>query len=228
MADSGKLERAYLAISEPSSLGAKVGLGGERIPFSFNPKEISVTRTAEWRTKTSKKAAPPEYVGTKPSSITLEMFFDASEGGDVTKDVERLLACMEPHPKTKKDKPSPPFVTFGWGKATYMENAVVKSVAVKYPRFRADGSPIRAVATVTLEELRPTEPGQNPTSGSFGIEFQHVVGPGDTLASIAHRELGSPARWRDIARVNDIDDPMRLPVGGHVLIPTLTEATRLA
>jgi nucleoid-associated protein YgaU len=223
---SGKLERAYLAVSEPASDGAKVGGGGDRIPFSFNPKEISITRTAEWKSANSKKAAMPEYVGTKPASMTLEMFFDASEGGDVTKDVDRLLACMEPHAKTEKDKPSPPFVSFGWGKVTYLEHAVVKSVAVKYTRFRSDGAPIRATATVTLEELRPPAKRQNPTSGSEGVESERVVGPGDTLALVAFQELGSTARWRDLAAVNGIDDPFRVPSGRRLVIPAVHSLPR--
>ena len=217
---SGKLERAFLALSEPSTTGAKGGPAG-RIEFSFNPKEITIARTAEWKSKDSKKPAMPEYVGTKNSAITVEMFFDASEGGDVGEAVGKLLACLEPHPKTKKDKPSPPFVSFGWGVTIYIDQAVVKSVSVKFTRFRADGTPIRAVATVTLEELKPAEAKQNPTSGSFAVEVERVVRPGDTLASVAYEELGSPTLWRIVAEANHIDDPFRLRPGTPLIVPSL-------
>jgi nucleoid-associated protein YgaU len=163
----------------------------------------------------------PEFVGAKPASVTLEMFFDASEGGDVAGGVDKLLACLEPHPKTKKDKPSPPFVSLGWGVKTYLDQAVVKSVSVKYTRFRPDGTPIRAVASVTLEELRPVEPKQNPTSGAFDVEVERIMRPGDTLASIAYDELGSPALWRVIAEANGIDDPFRVPPGRSLIVPGL-------
>ncbi len=218
-AESGKLERAFLLVKEPSSTGAKGA--GSRIEFDFNPKELTIARTAEWKAKPSKKPAMPEYVGTKTSAMTLEMFFDASEGGDVQGPVDKLLKCMDPHEKTEKDKPSPPFVAFGWGAKTYLDQAVVKSVSVKYTRFKADGSPIRAVATVTLEELRPAQPGQNPTSGSLDAEVERVVRPGDSLALIAYEELGSADLWRAIAEVNQIDDPFRIPVGARLIIPTL-------
>jgi hypothetical protein len=217
---TGKLERAFLALSEPSSNGAKGGPAG-RIEFTFNPKEITIARTAEWKSKDSKKPAMPEYVGTKNSAITVEMFFDASEGGDVGDAVDKLLACTEPHAKTKKDKPSPPFVSFGWGVKTYIDQAVVKSVSVKFTRFRADGTPIRAVATVTLEELKPAEAKQNPTSGSFAVEVERVVRPGDTLASVAYEELGSPTLWRIVAEANHIDDPFRLRPGTPLIVPSL-------
>jgi nucleoid-associated protein YgaU len=217
---TGKLERAFLALSEPSTTGAKGG-GGGRIEFSFNPKEITIARSAEWKAKPSKKPAMPEFVGTKPATISLEMFFDASEGGDVGGAVDKLLACLEPHQKTKKDKPSPPFVSFGWGVKTYIDQAIVKSVSVKYTRFKPDGTPIRAVATVSLEELKPAEAKQNPTSGSLDVEVERVVHPGDTLASLAWEELGSPSLWRVIAEANHVDDPFRLTPGSSLIIPSL-------
>jgi nucleoid-associated protein YgaU len=217
---TGKLERAFLVLSEPTTAGAKTG-SGEKIHFSFNPKEITVARTAEWKAKPSKKPTMPEYVGTKQSAITVEMFFDASEGGNVSKAVDKLLSCLEPHSKTKNDKPSPPFVSLGWGVFHYIDQAVVKSVSVKYTRFKPDGTPIRAVATVTLEELRPADPKQNPTSGGSDIEVERVLRPGDSLASIAYEELGSPSLWRVIAEANHIDDPFRLAPGRSLIVPSL-------
>lgn len=219
MAESGKLERAFLAVSEPSSTGAKGA--GKPIEFKFNPKEITFARAAEWKSKSSKKPTMPEFVGTKPATVSLEMFFDASEGGDVTADIDKLMSCVEPHKKTTKDKPSPPFVSLGWGSTTYITQAIVKSVSVKYTRFKSDGSPIRAVAAVSLEELRPPDPRQNPTSGGLDAEVERLIGPGDTLPLIAYQELGTPELWRVIADINGIDDPFRIREGTTLIIPSL-------
>jgi hypothetical protein len=224
---SGKLERAYLTVTEPSTSGGKKGGGGgTRIDFSFNPKEFTLARTAEWKAKTSKKPTMPEYVGTKPAAVQLEMFLDASEGGDVMAQVNDLWKCVDPHKKTEKDKPSPPFVTFGWGKQVFLEKAIVKTVSIKFTRFRADGAPIRAVATVTLEQLQPSKPGQNPTSGALEAHTERVVSAGETLASIAYRDLGSPTLWRVIAEANDIDDPFRVRPGRRILIPSVDSMSR--
>lgn len=225
MAESGKLERAFLAVSEPSSTGAKGG--GKHIAFSFNPKEITFARSAEWKAKASKKPTMPEFVGTKPATVTLEMFFDASEGGDVSAAIGDLMSCVEPHQKTKKDKPSPPFVSLGWGSTTYIDQAIVKSVSVKYTRFKSDGSPIRAVAAVSLEELRPPTGKQNPTSGGLDAEIERLIGPGDTLQLIAYQELGSPELWRAIADINGIDDPFRIREGTVLIIPSLASIDRV-
>ena len=222
MSATGKLERAFLALTEPSSSGGKKGAGlGERIEFSFNPNEFTLARTAEWKAKTSKQTTMPEFLGSTAATVTLEMFLDASEGGDVMGRVDKLFSCVDPHPNTKKDKPSPPFVSFGWGQQIYLERAVMKTVSVKFTRFRIDGAPIRAIATVTLEELKPTNPRQNPTSGTPEVHTERVLAAGDTLASIAYRDLGSAALWRIIAEANRIDDPARLKAGRQLLIPTV-------
>jgi nucleoid-associated protein YgaU len=227
MSDTGKMEHAYLSISEPSTNGSKPGVGAaKRIEFSFNPKEFTIARSAEWKAKTSKKPTMPEFAGSKPAAVTLEMFLDASTGGDVMGDVDKLFACVDPHPKTEKDKPSPPFVSFGWGTQVYLDQAVVKTVSVKFTRFRENGEPIRAIATVTLEKLQPSSAKQNPTSGTLDAQTERIVRSGDTLASIAYSELGSPTMWRIIAEANGIDDTFRIKPGTLLLIPSVESIAR--
>ena len=61
-------------------------------------------------------------------------------------------------------------------------------MSAKYTLFRADGVPLRATATISLEEIPAPEEGQNPTSGSLNSRRSHLVGDGDTLHSIAYDE----------------------------------------
>lgn len=226
MSDGSKMEYAFLKVSEPSTSGGKKGGGAPKtIKFAFNPKEFTLARSAEWKSKPSKKPTMPEFIGSKPAAVSLEMFLDASTSGDVMGDVKQLFACVDPHPATEKDKPSPPFVSFGWGTQTYLDCAIVKSVSVKFTRFKADGTPIRAVVAVSLEELKPSTGKQNPTSGTLDIQTERVVGAGDTLASIAYRELGSPNLWREIAETNGIDDSFRVKPGTVLMIPSIESTT---
>ena len=91
----------------------------------------------------------------------------------------------------------------------------------KYTLFTSDGIPIRAVCTVNLEEIDVTaDPSQNPTSGSLSADRVHTMVTGDTLALVAYREYGDPELWRPLAAYNDIDDPMRMPDGAQLLLPT--------
>ena len=72
-------------------------------------------------------------------------------------------------------------------------------------RFGHDGTPLRAVCSVSLEEAGGSVPRQNPTSGGDGPVDTHLVVAGDSLAGVAWQTYGDPGRWREIARANGID-----------------------
>ena len=80
---------------------------------------------------------------------------------------------------------------------------------------------MRATAQVQIEELTPKFAGQNPTSGSDRARTTHRLVDGDTLPTLAFREYGDAARWRDIASLNGIDDPMRISPGTTLFLPDL-------
>jgi Contractile injection system tube protein/LysM domain len=231
--NSPNLTHAYLQLHEPSKNGAlsKPGPELDRIEFQFNPKELTLAKSASWSRETakgSKSSGPPQYKGAQPSKLTLEMFFDASDtqDGSVVARVERLFTCCVPTDATHQQKnSSPPWVVFRWGQLTGF-TAYIGSVQAKYTLFTASGLPIRAVCTVTLEELAGEPPKQNPTSGGLVPHRLHVVIEGDTLAGIAYREYGNAALWRSVAHINDINDPMRLRPGTHLLLPTIDDLHR--
>lgn len=215
------LVKAKLEIQEPKADGSNKKV--ETIDFQFNPKEWSITRSAEWKVEQSRGgASAPEYKGPNPSSVTVEMFLDSSheEKGDISKTVDKLLRCVAPEAKSKsKRTPSAPHVFFQWGDAVQFKG-YVESVAVKYTMFRGGGTPIRGSATLTIKEFPKVQPAQNPTSGGPAGNRVHRVIEGDTLASIAYAELGSPTRWREIADANPIiTDPLRLTAGLSLMIP---------
>jgi hypothetical protein len=224
------LDHASLRIHEPSPSGELSQPGGEydHIDFQFNPKELVVTKAAHWSQgsgKNHKRSGPPQYVGPKPSRLTLEMFFDASDKQDnsVVAVVDKLFACCVPTaPSYQRKVGCAPWVRFRWGSLTGFR-AYVESVSARYSLFTATGTPIRAVCTVTLAELAGEQPGQNPTSGGLVPHRVHVLTAGETLAGVAYAEYGDPALWRDVARINEIDDPLRLRPGTRLLLPAADE-----
>jgi hypothetical protein len=223
------LEKAYLEFFEPSSTGAKgpVSINGKsRLSFQFNPREMSVQKSAEWirvPSPTSPNVAPAQFTGSGPRQLSVELFLDATlktkDGPkNVVADVETLLACVVPLPKAlHAGKPSPPYVRFGWGKVHLL--AFVKSVSAKYTLFRLDGTPSRALCTISIEEVPELARRQNPTSGSLTPLRSHTMVAGDSLASLAYSEYGDPAQWRRLAEENDIDDPFAIPAGRKVFVP---------
>lgn len=229
-----KLVHAFLELHEPSPDGSLAQPGPKvgTVDFQFNPKELSLAKSATWARQTgkgNKRSGPPQYTGPQPAKLNLEMFFDASDTQDnsVVKKVEKLFACCVPTPSSQQaDKGSPPWVLFRWGSLTGFL-AYISSVSAKYTLFTPSGLPIRATCTVALEELAGQPPKQNPTSGGLNPRRVHVLVEGDTLAGIAYREYGDASLWREVAHANGIDDPMRLRAGLRLLLPT-TEDLRQA
>lgn len=212
-----------------------VDAGGKSLEFRFNPKEYSVTKAATWNRPTNKGAknsSRPEYGGPQPQSVQLELFFDDWEGeGDLSADIETLLEWLKPTDKSiNSKKPQPQILHLEGGNTTPLASfkGVLKSVSAKYTMFKSDGTPVRALVTIALEEYPEDPKGTNPTSGSPLTRRAHVMRAGDSLHSVAYAEYDDPALWRGLALFNEIDDPLRVVPGTRLLIPTADEAAALS
>ncbi len=227
-----RLERARLQLYNPKPGGGngKDALGSRRdsIDFHFNPKELSFSKSAQWKrdpARDASTASPVQFTGADPAKLTLEMFFDETDqrDGSVAASVEKLMSCCNPTEETRGQKKAlPPLVVFMWGRIVGFP-AYISQVSAKYTLFTPAGAPLRAVCSVTLEELSGELKRQNPTSGALSVRRHHVVVAGDSLASLAYREYGDPGLWRALADYNGIDDPMRVPTGTELLLPAIDD-----
>ena len=225
-----KMQKAALMLynSKPAGEGAvPEGVRGS-IDFQFNPKEVTIAKTAKWGRDAAKgaaKASPVQFQGAEPCKLTLEVFFDSggAQDGSVVTAVEQLFGCCVPTPESlSAKKPSPPLVVLQWGAVSSFP-AFITSVTAKYTLFSSDGVPIRATCAVAMEEMPGDPSRQNPTSGSQDVRRVHRTVAGDTLASVAYAEYGDPGQWRALAAYNGIDDPLRVRVGRTLLLPTPEE-----
>jgi nucleoid-associated protein YgaU len=225
--------KAQLDLREPvkGDKGFKPGSSLGVLRFDFNPKDYSTALSAGWNFKAAKKAGEqPEFTGTQLRTLDVEMFLDATDEptGDVSKAVDKLLNTVRPTEKSESsDTPYPPIVVFSWGTSTPFVG-VVKSVSASLTLFRQDGRPIRATCKVSMQELETSPAKQNPTSGGLEATRAHTVVLGDSLASIANGEYGTPTMWRAIAIANGLEDPFNLRVGNELLLPSTAQAAALA
>jgi len=224
-----KTGKAYLLIKEAGENGGKEKIA--EIQFQYNPKEFSIDKSSSWKpqkSKKPKKAPPSEFTGADPRSLSVEVFLDYTDHekpDDIMKDIQALFAACGPTPKSiQQNHPTPPYVTFGWGKNVEFE-AFLNSVNVKFTLFSPEGQPLRASASLKMTEVMKEAAGQNPTSGALAAMRTHTVVEGDSLASIAYGEYGDAALWRAVAEANGIDDPMRLRAGASLLLPDIEEAS---
>jgi hypothetical protein len=117
---------------------------------------------------------------------------------------------------------TPPLVMLLWG-SFISPLSVVSQFSSQIVKFNADGSPAKAVGSIELTQYPSTGSLTNPTSGGLAPELTETLLESDTLAHIAYRAYQSPRHWRDIAEHNGIDDPLRIPAGRTMLLPSPTE-----
>jgi nucleoid-associated protein YgaU len=201
-----------------------LGDGGETVTFPFDPQEFTVRKKAEWRATAqpaAKQGAKPQFQGVRSSSTEVKILLDAFAVPPTPPEpvIKILEGAMSPsNDSVDNGDAKPPLVMFGWGTNIVMPQAFIRSLSVAYKRFYM-GNPVRAEVTVGLESAPGYPPGTNPTSGGLTTRRSHTMVAGDTLASVAYAEYRDAGRWRALAELNDIDDPMRIPPGTELLVP---------
>lgn len=206
--------------------------GGGRIDCLFNPAQLTLTRANHWVADLVPGRAAPNlyFTGGHAGTLSTTLTFDTtSDGSAVTAHTAKLVKLMAVDPDlpgydqaTRRGRP--PWVKFHWGDF-HSFAGVIADLLVDFTYFSADGTPLRAKATLLLRQY--AEEGdwgpQNPTSGTPEPERVHRVRTGETLDRIASTYYGQATRWRAVAEANGILDPLDLPPGTVLIIPRLEE-----
>lgn len=194
---------------------------GTEINVCFNPPEYTLSKSNEFANINIPGLASPLLQFTRGGlqTLTLELFFDSYETGeDVRKKyTDHVVALMD----IDEDLHAPPICRFMWGKGVSF-TCVVAQINKKFTMFDADGVPVRATLTVTLNEYATGADLKIPTSSPDRTRVR-VLKRGDGLWAVSDEAYGSPAHWRAIAEANAIDDPRYPPVGSAIKIPALED-----
>jgi hypothetical protein len=200
----------------------------DTIPCMFRPTEISISKGVQWggagktgEGKEEEEDVVPKrnvpvrrFKGGQAAKLDLDLFFDTTDTGkDVRAVTDKLFSLVMIRKETLKTTPRTPYCRFVWGKiVSFM--SYVTDVKVKYTLFKPDGTPVRAEASLSLEQVvdETKLSGQNPTSFSDARKLW-IVTEGETLDWIAYQEYGDPAHWRHIAHTNGLVNPKDLQPG---------------
>jgi hypothetical protein len=206
--------------------------GGERLECWLNPTQYSIAKANDWTTRPVVGTSLPQaqFAGGHARELALELLFDATPDGDVSTATDQLFKIMEVDQSLAAggsgNQARPPSITLSWGAFTSFK-AVCRHLHVQFELFSPDGTPIRALAAMTLVQVEKDArsgggtpaPAQNPTTRADRRVRSHVVRDGDSLPLLAYQYLGDATRWREIAIASDIDDPLRLERGRRLEIP---------
>src|SRR6185312_16588516 len=90
------------------------------VETDYNPKELALSRSVPWgiNNHVGKDALDPEFTGSQPRSMELELFFDGYEQGKtlhyVIINLERMATPAD-HTATDETKRRPHYCLVTWG-----------------------------------------------------------------------------------------------------------------
>lgn len=129
------------------------------IELMFNPEEISFARNVKWDADTGNRGdhllPKVNFSGVEPYKLTLkQLLFDTYESKEsVMKYVDKIKKSVE-RIEAKADS-RPPVYIFEWGVGKYF-HCVVTSLTYKLTMFLTDGTPVRAIVDISLQEVDQT------------------------------------------------------------------------
>jgi nucleoid-associated protein YgaU len=188
---------------------------GECVSVMFNPEEYSLDlgNTFAEIAIPGLKTPPIQYVRGNIQNLKMELFFDTFEKkSDVRNEIRKITSLLKKDVKTQ----APPILLFSWGRLNF--KCVLESAGQRFIMFMQDGTPVRAKLSVSFKEYEAVD---------IEIKYGLFISPptvrniieGENLSAIASEVLGDPSAWREIAVLNDIDNPRKLEPGKTLIIP---------
>lgn len=208
----------------------------ETFVCQFNPEDLKINTQGRYShvQRVGDDSPIVQFMGGDVSTLELELFFDTSssyevkQGQDVTQpekieatDVSvytnALLSLVQIEGKVHR----PPIATFCWGSLSF--GGFAERVGVHYTMFEKGGIPVRAEVSllITANDEESNDAGRRSPRESPDRTKCIVMTADSSLWDIARREYGDDCYWREIARANQIMNPLEVKAGTHLKVPAL-------
>lgn len=212
--------------------------GSEMNPISvqFNPSEYSIRDSSQYSQRARRKEDEPvvNYNGNNLSTLTVKLHFNDDQFTSATsiiKSVTSLLSDSEESDMTKTinklsdltridgDNHRPPGCTFIWGSLQF--SGYAESVGVTYTMFDKSGKPLRAVVDMTIRGFNGGASERSSPLLSPDRTKSRTMTEDNNIWNIAEKEYGDVREWRRIADANNIMNPLDIPVGTVLKVPSI-------
>jgi LysM repeat protein len=179
-----------------------------------------------------RRRAMTEWSGVAARKASLQVLFDGfADGASVQGDVDALMKAYTPNDGTTE--PPTLKVSGAWpipSTVPWVVNGVTWDEWIR----DTSGDPVRVLMSLSFLEYVSPDPimGTNtvvtrakaanaakPAAKAKAKTPVYVVKPNDTLSGIAAEKLGDWRRYTEIAKLNGIRDPNRIPVGATLKLP---------
>jgi nucleoid-associated protein YgaU len=188
------------------------------IPVLFNPQQYSINKSNQFASLSipGRSSSIIQFVKGESETLSFELFFDTYtyyEGVNVKNYTDKIKNLMDINSKIH----APPICTFEWGSVSF--TGIVESINTTFTMFLQNGTPVRAKMTLSLKQYQKIQ--NSPKLSSPTKTKMRTVVEGDSLWLIAASEFGDPSKWKEIADVNNIENPLVLYPGTKLIIPKI-------
>jgi len=231
MAAEGKLEKMEITAFKDAGFSEEVPDG--RFITQVNPEKVTLKYEIEVPEDQAQGTSSTEatFGKIKPQELSFEFMFDATgaipnpdgsspiNADGVFEKVKKFLAVVYEY---NGDEHKPNNVRIAWGRLLF--KCLLKTVNIDYRLFRADGTPLRAVASATFQgsvEERLRVAIDAPASAD--ITHTRVVREGETLQLLVTAVYGTPDHYLEVARANGLVNFRKLETGSVLTFPPLAK-----
>jgi hypothetical protein len=204
--------------------------GSPYVDCMFNPSEYAVNKTSSFSpgNAVGQTTANRKFEQGQPRTLTLKLYFDTYQDGPqaepVTKYTDTLFNLMTVEANDANQN-EPPTVEFSWGEFKF--KGFLKTVKVNFTLFAINGTPLRGVADITMEEKAAAAiAAQTAARGWEGNSVRKTADA--SITGMAAQFTGDASNYRVVAALNNIDNPLKIKNGAIIKIPTNVTASASA
>lgn len=199
----------------------------------FNPDECHLNTKGQFKQikRRGEDAPIMQFMGGSSPVMDFKLFFDTGtsyeiktgvsekpqkeEATDVSVYIKSLMSLVCIEEKLNR----PPQVTFCWGSFSFC--GYVDNVDVKYTMFEKGGMPVRAEVSLSLVSKDGSGiESEKLSQKEVSDKTKCVVMTSDSsLWDMAEKEYGDASCWRNIAKENNIMNPLEVPAGTSLKVP---------
>lgn len=206
---------------------------GGVLRFQLNPSQVTPDGGVGGWARRQRPGLPPalEWEGVPEQTLAFTLLLD---GWDRERSVEPDIRLLKQMGRPRARKRPPPELELEYGGTGHGTTWVIDSLSWgeelrngQLARIRQEVSVVlleyvEADVTLTPADRHKENKGGNRDEGgggSGGGNRTASARAGDTLAAVAARELGSAARWPELADLNGLRDPSRVTTGQTLRLP---------
>lgn len=228
---------------KPSVIDGKKALlipeNGQPIPVQFNPSQYTITDSAAYSQRERRKEDEPSvnYNGAVLSTLNVQLIFNSAvfpsidsavhavgnflrgeQDADITETIDKISELT----RIDGEEHKPPFCVFVWGSLQFA--GYVETVGVTYNMFDSSGKPLSAVVNLTMRGTNAAVGGERKSPFQSPDRTKARVMTEDAnIWGIAEKEYGDAREWRRIAEANDVMNPLDIPIGKVLRVPSIDD-----